>query len=389
MLLFGGMLSLGFYDAVRGALLPTIRISLELPYGTIGLVLFVAGLGYPLSVLFGGILSDRFGAWRLAAGGYLLMAGASCFAPAVSGIGTLALLILFIHLGLGLLDVALNAIGGALFLTKTALMMSYLHLFFGLGASLSPGYASLMLGVGFPWQTVYLSMLVLVLPFMVMAWRVRKPRGSGAPSRRDPAAGNWTGAFRAKDLWLFVLLLGLGVSFEIGVATWHSNYLVAVRGFSPAAAATYLSFFFAAFTVGRLTGGHIVEGSGYHNALVWAPAAAVVLFVLGILVEGAPIITSLSGYFIGVLFPTVIAVVSRRYVIRRSSIIGIVMAGGTAMQMLSNWVVALAHEGLGELLGFASICLFGVAMAALGLAFRRRLMVSGESPATPPSEPLV
>lgn len=394
MLLFGGMLSLGFYDAVRGALLPTIRLSLELPYGTIGLVLFVAGLGYPLSVLLGGILADRFGAWRLATGGYLLMAGASSFAPAVSGIGTLAVLILIIHLGLGLLDVALNAIGGALFLTKTALMMSYLHLFFGLGASLSPGYASLMLGAGFPWQTVYLSMLVLILPFMVMAWRVRKPRGTGSsgadtPAPSEPAAGKWTGAFRAKDLWLFVLLLGLGVSFEIGVATWHSNFLVAVRGYSPAAAATYLSFFFAAFTVGRLTGGHIVEGSGYHNALVWAPVAAVVLFVLGILVEGAPIITSLSGYFVGVLFPTVIAVVSRRYVIRRSSVIGIVMAGGTAMQMLSNWVVALAHEGLGELLGFASIGLFGVAMAALGLAFRRRLMVSGGNPERPRSDPLV
>ncbi|MFW5843085.1 MAG: MFS transporter [Spirochaetota bacterium] len=389
MLLFGGMLSLGFYDAVRGALLPTIRLSLNLPYGTIGLVLFVAGLGYPLSVLFGGILADRFGSWRLAVLGYLLMAGASGFAPAVSGIGTFAILILLIHLGLGLLDVALNAIGGALFITKTALMMSYLHLFFGLGASLSPGYASLLLGSEFPWQTVYLSMLLLVLPFMVMAWRAREPRGTGAPSPGPSAPGGWTEAFRAKDLWLFVLLLGLGVSFEIGVATWHSNFLVAVRGYSPAAGATYLSFFFAAFTVGRLTGGHIVEGSGYHNALVWAPIAAVVFFVLGILVEGAPIITSLSGYFIGVFFPTVIAVVSRRYVLRRSSIIGIVMAGGTAMQMLSTWVVALAHEGLGELLGFASICLFGVAMAGLGFLFRRRLMVSGESPATPPSEPPV
>ncbi len=376
MLLFAGMLSLGFYDAVRGALLPTIRLSLELPYGTIGLVLFVAGLGYPLSVLFGGILADRFGAWRLAALGYLLMGGASVFAPTVAGIVTFAVLILLIHLGLGLLDVALNAIGGALFLTKTALMMSYLHLFFGIGASLSPGYASLLLGAGFPWQAVYLSMVVLMAPFMVMAWKARMPREKGTPSAGESTPESWTEAFREKDLWLFVLLLGLGVSFEVGVATWHSNFLVAARGFSPAAAATYLSFFFAAFTVGRLTGGHIVEKSGYGNALVWGPAAAVLLFLLGILLEAAPFITSLSGYFIGVLFPTVIAVVSRRYVRRRSSIIGIVMAGGISMQMLSNWLIALAHEGFGEEWGFASICLFGIAMALLGLLFRRRLAVS-------------
>lgn len=382
-LLFGGMLSLGFYDAVRGALLPTIRLSLELPYGTIGLVLFVAGLGYPVSVLFGGMLADRFGAWRLAAAGYVLMAAASLTAPTVSESITFALLILLIHFGLGLLDVALNAIGGAIFVTKTALMMSYLHLFFGLGASLSPGYASLLLGAGLSWQAVYLSMLLLILPFLVMAWRSRSRRSTDHGAESTPAAdapgGTRDGGPAAPGLWLFVLLLGFGVSFELGVATWHSNYLVAVRDFSPAAAATYLSLFFAAFTVGRLTGGHLVESTGYRNALVWAPGAAVLLFALGVVVPGVPFVTSLSGYFVGVLFPTVIALVARRYVVRRSSVIGIVMAGGTALQMLSNWLIALAHEHWGEELGFASIALFGVGIIALALLFRRRLLLPSSS----------
>jgi len=52
------------------------------------------------------------------------------------------------------------------------------------------------------------------------------------------------------------------------------------------------------------------------------------------------------------------------------------MAGGISMQMLSNWLIALAHEGFGEEWGFASICLFGIGMALLGLLFRRRLAVS-------------
>ena len=369
LVLFGSMLSLGFYDAVRGALLPTIRISLGLPYGTIGLALFLAGLGYPTAVLLGGILADRFGAWRLATVGYVLMAGASGFAPAVTGSLTFALLILLIHLGLGLLDVSLNAIGGAIFVTKTALMMSYLHLFFGLGASLSPGYASVMLGFDWSWQFVYLSMLVLILPFMLLAWRSRNRQGSDSSTTTER---HWSEAFRSESVGLYIGLLALAVSFEIGVSTWHSNYLVAVRGYTPAAAAVYLSFFFGAFTVGRLTGGHIVERTGYVRALIWAPSAAVGFFALGLLLPGMPFLTSLSGYFIGILFPTIIALVSRRYVEHRSSVIGIVMASGIAVQMATIWVVALAHEHLGEELGFSTIALFGVGMIGLVIVFRRK-----------------
>ncbi len=393
--LFVAMLSLGFYDAARGALLPTIRVSLNLPYGTIGVVLALGGLGYPAAVLFGGALADRYGAWRLAAVGCLLMAAAAAFAPAVTDAAFFALLIVFIHLGLGFFDVALNAIGVSLFVAKTALMMSYLHLFFGLGASLSPGFASFLLARGVGWQNVYLSMLLLVVPLGVVATVMsrrrdpavtRSPAPASAP--QNPTVGSqhralWRRTLRRSDTWVLLLLLGCAISFEIGMATWHANFLVAVRGFSPATAAPYLSFFFVAFTLGRLTGGHIVERIGYHATLVWAPLAATTLFLLGVVLVDAPFLTSLSGYCVGVLFPTIIAVVSKRFVDGRSTAVGIVMAGGSALQMTTNWLIAFAHQEIGELAGFLLIGLFALGVTAISLIFGRMTTVAGEGAAAP------
>ncbi|WP_214197155.1 MFS transporter [Novosphingobium profundi] len=136
-----------------------------------------------------------------------------------------------------------------------------------------PHFVNFAIGLGgwrlaFPAATVFA--LFLAMPF-ILAW-YREPRPEERPATLEQAAdGDVVGmslaqAMRGRRFWI-LLVSTLLISFSYGGAHIHMAQMVQLHGFTPADAATVMSFVALGILVGRL-------GIGFLFDRFWAPGVA-------------------------------------------------------------------------------------------------------------------
>ncbi|WP_270939400.1 MFS transporter, partial [Falsiroseomonas oryzae] len=142
-------IGLGLPDPLPGTLWPEVSRAYGLPNARLGLVLAGLSAGYILAGLFagriivrlgiGGVLAASVAATALAATGHAL-------APPFPVFVALALLA---GMGGGAVDAALNAYSATHFAPRH---LNWLHACWGIGATLGPALAALLLAAGAGWQ---------------------------------------------------------------------------------------------------------------------------------------------------------------------------------------------------------------------------------------------
>lgn len=275
-----------------GPRLPSLRASLDVGDGVIGLVLAgvtvgsIAGLGASSALL------ARLGP-RRALGGSLLMvsAGLAVIAIGAGFAGSLPVTLLgFVVTGFGIgsLDVMINVQGAAVEKAAAKTLMPLLHASWSAGAILGSGLgaASAALGIAFEWQ--FLGEAVLLAAVSMVAVRYLPEGIETEPEGDTPPVGvrirQWLRGWTDPRL-LMIGLVMLGV--ELGEGTSNSWLTLAVRdGHQQADAVAAL--FFVAFAVGetaaRVLGGPAVDRIGRVAAVRVTTAVGVVglvLFILG------------------------------------------------------------------------------------------------------------
>ncbi|TVR91197.1 MAG: MFS transporter [Spirochaetaceae bacterium] len=402
--LFLTMLLLGWVENIRGPAIPLLRLDLGVSYRGVGLMLSSYSLLYFLTVFLAGMVAVRFGRRTLLLLGYLIAAAILPVALLVNSYLSLLLMMGVLAVGLGIFEIVLNAAGADVFPRRTAFMMNLLHLFYGLGAVIGPVYAGLLFDQGIGWRPAYAWMAVaflVVLPVIVFG-RAGSAAGRGANSGTNadmnadmnsdagsslepggpdgfgesgaPEAAQATttkGLLRpqAGRIVVLGLLLGGAMTFELAVAAWLVNFLVEVRGLSAAAGAGYLGAFFAFFSLGRLIGGIPAERVGYLRLIEWFLLLGFASFIGLVVFPRAVFLAAVLGFFISILFPTVMAVIIQEFRGLSGAVMGIVIPMAGALNMISGPLLGAAHDYLGVSLGFSLIGSF----ALLGLLAVRLL----------------
>ena len=255
-LIYIAFISLGLPDSVLGSAWPVMQAELGAPLSLAGYISMVVSAGTVVSSLASNRLITRFGVGRVTAVSVLMTAAGLLGISLAPGAWMLFLCAIPLGLGAGSVDAALN---NFVALHYAARHMSWLHCFWGIGATAGPMILSLQLSHGASWRSAYGLIsgiqfaLALALFLTLSVWRHAK-----APAAESGEEQRYLTNREALRLPLVRTAL-VGFVFFCAVETtsglWASTYLHQARGLSASEAAMGASMFYGAITAGRLITG--------------------------------------------------------------------------------------------------------------------------------------
>jgi len=253
-IIYVSFISLGLPDAVLGSAWPVMHIELGLPLWSAGLIAATTSFGTVISALYSTKVIARFGTGKVTLISVLMTALALLGFSFSHHIVLLLIFALPLGLGAGSVDTALN---NYVALHYKARHMSWLHSFWGVGASMGPAIVALALSLGYSYRGGYRAIgglqivLVLVLAFSLRRWRDHDVTEVGEQTQSNRAA------LKIKGVPLALLTFFLYCSLEIATGLWATTYLVQVKGLDPTKAALWGGLYYMGITVGRIFSGFI------------------------------------------------------------------------------------------------------------------------------------
>lgn len=265
-IIYMAFISLGLPDSLVGSAWPVMHTELNVPVSYAGMITMVIAAGTVVSSLLSDRLTKRFGAGLVTAVS-VFMTAVALFGFSVSG--SFVLLCLWAvpyGLGAGAVDAALN---NYVALHYASRHMSWLHCFWGIGATAGPYIMGLCLTRGFKWNSGYMVVgviqiaLVACLVLSLPLWKVKKDGNSGqdTPHRQITLREGLRLPGAKAVLTAFFCYCAL----EATAGLWASSYMVLHKGIAPQTAAKWASFFYLGITLGRLVSGFVTDRLGDRN----------------------------------------------------------------------------------------------------------------------------
>ncbi|WP_026695565.1 MFS transporter [Peribacillus kribbensis] len=261
-IIYLAFISLGLPDSLLGSAWPVMQKDFGAPLETAGfLFMAIAGCTIISSLISGRVLR-RFGTGRVTL--------VSCLMTAVSLLGfhfapsLLWLIVCTIPLGLGAgaVDSGLNDYVAVHY---KAHHMSWLHCFWGIGATAGPLVMSYFISGKNSWRTGYLAIaglqfaLVVILFFTLPLWNRRqenrKEPNDSVESNVEVPRQIKPVNIQGVKLAMVTFLLYCGVEAAVGL--WGSSFLVNVKELTAGTAAGWVSFYYGGITIGRFITGFI------------------------------------------------------------------------------------------------------------------------------------
>lgn len=346
----------GFSDSLKGPVLPELLDDLQINYAVGGTILLGLYAGFTLASLLSGLLADRFGPKMvLVLAGSSLSLGVFTFAAANTAV-TLTAAMFILGFGLGAIELGANGLIVSLHSEHQGRYLNLMAAMHGLGSTVAPLYAGLMLANDQTWRTVYRGDLLLAIPLILLFALLRFPRQ--ANTEADDAF-QWRelgkSAFTPRLLLSYLTVL-LYVSTEIGIASWLVAYLQDVRGQDVAQSTQALSLFWALMMIGRFLGSFLVDRIGYLRAILITVLLASGCLAIGLF--GPPQawwLLAISGIFLSIVFPTFTAAIASSLTENKNSILGVLFTFAGLGGIFGPWLVGVVSNSLGLEIGFSLI----------------------------------
>lgn len=262
-IIYLAFISLGLPDSLLGSAWPSMYQGLEASVSWAGIISMIISGSTIVSSLFSGKVIRKLGT------GKVTVLSTALTALALMGFSMSRK---FVHLciwavpyglGAGSVDAALNNYVAIHYRSRH---MSWLHCFWGLGATMGPYIMGWCLTRGLSWNTGYqiVGIIQIVLTTGLFA---SLPLWKGQPEEarmekgkdRNMTIRETVGMPGAKALLVAFFCYS---ALEATAGMWASSYMVLSRGVSERTAAKWASLFYLGITLGRLASGFITERLG-------------------------------------------------------------------------------------------------------------------------------
>lgn len=297
-IIYIAFISLGLPDSLLGSAWPIMYKELGVSISYAGIVSMIISAGTILSSLFSDKITRKIGTGLVTAISVFLTAGALFGFSLSNSFIMLCLFAVPYGLGAGAIDAALN---NYVALHYNSRQMSWLHCFWGVGASISPYIMGYAIRSNQGWRNGYgiVSLIQIVLTIFLFLslplWKINRTEQSTHTSQEPPLS--LINAIKLKGV-PFVLIAFLSYcAFESTCGLWASSYLVEYKGINSQTAATFASLFYLGITFGRFLCGFIATKLGDKMMIRIGLGTA----LAGIILLTLPInatITTLSGLLI-------------------------------------------------------------------------------------------
>lgn len=277
-------ISLGLPDSLIGSAWPVMHGELQVPYSYAGIITMVISGGTIVSSLLSDRLTKKFGAGLVTAVSVFMTAAALFGFSVTHSFLPLCIWAVPYGLGAGAVDAALN---NYVALHYSSRHMSWLHCFWGVGASVSPYIMSFCLTGGYGWSKGYrvVSLMQLVLTAALFLslplWKTGKDELQEDGTKTK--ALSLKEVFKIKGVPYVLSAFFAYCALEQTAGLWASSYLVEYRGINPETAARFASLYYLGITFGRFLCGFAADKLGdkalIHIGILTAGVGVLMIFL--------------------------------------------------------------------------------------------------------------
>lgn len=257
-IIYISFISLGLPDSLLGSAWPSMYGELAVPVSYAGILSMIIAGGTILSSFFSDKVIKKLGTGRVTAIS-VAMTAAALFGFSISNrFWMLCLWSIPYGLGAGSVDTALNSFVA---LHYKARHMSWLHCFWGIGATVGPYIMGACLMGGFTWNRGYQIISVLqifltaVLVFSLPLWK--KAGGENGAAEAEHQSLSVRELLQLPGAKAALTAFFCYCALESVAGLWGSSYMVMDRGISAETAAKWASLFYLGITAGRFLCGFI------------------------------------------------------------------------------------------------------------------------------------
>jgi MFS family permease len=314
--------------SLRAGILPQIQADLGLSGEQLGFINSMWFLGFPISMIIGGLIYHSVGGSRIMQFAF--------FAHAIGIIGTIyagsytGLLIasLLIGLGNGCTEAACNPmIADAYEGNRMSKMMNRFHMWFPGGIVIGSLLSLLMDSVNLTWQTQIWVILIPAIIYAYLFW------GEKWPKAKTKAAESIKGSIQGMMTPLFIFIffcMAITASSEFGTTQWV-QLILSKSGASPM---LVLALVTGLMAVARFFGGEMVAKFNMTGVLLGSAILATIGLYLFSTVTGGMVYVAAIFFGLGIAYfwPNMIGFVAKY--IPKSGALGLSLVG--AMGMFAN-----------------------------------------------------
>jgi len=257
-IIYIAFISLGLPDSLLGSAWPSMYNSLDVPLHYAGIISMIVTGGSVVSC----VLSEKI-IRRLGTGAVMVL---SVFFTAAALIGFsvshsfifLCLCAVPLGLGAGSVDTALN---NYVALHYKSRHMSWLHCFWGIGASAGPIIMSFFLIQKNSWNMGYRAIgifqlcLVLILFISLPLWKKNTLEENEKHEQHESV--KYSNILKIAGVKEALLAFFCYCTIELTTGLWGASFLVMEKGISPEIAARWISLYYIGITLGRFISGFI------------------------------------------------------------------------------------------------------------------------------------
>jgi MFS family permease len=292
-----------------GASLPSLRDKLGLDATQIAIMLFCGGAAAILSMQIGGRLADAIGAREITLAalplltvGMIIIGLAQLYSAAIVGA-------IFIGLGNGAMDVAMNAMGVQVEAARQRPIMSFFHAFWSIGNFIGAGAVLLLATVhGLKGGEVVTPLSISLAVFTLV--------GLGILFKITPEAAvvhHTVDGVRTRIPAVAWALAAMALAFGLAEGTaldWSSLHVTDVAGVDPTTGAVGLIAVSSFMVVIRLLGDRLVARFGRRAVVRFGGLCAALGYLTVTVVSSLPLLIlgwALVGFGVGMIAPQVYA----------------------------------------------------------------------------------
>jgi fucose permease len=369
----------GVIMLLAGAVLPALMNTFDILEGAAGLMLGAGALGFIIGPMLSGLLTDRKGVKA----SYLV--GLACEIVLLTAMGlapsfyVAVAAYFFLNIAAGFIETSVNVVPALVGNGKSGSLMNIVHMFFSIGALVSPFLAGLLVTATDSWRPVWMMAIVPTALLLLAVIRLRFPIVEKTEATKAAPRPNVWQVLRERAILMGAIAMMLYVASELGASNWVTLYLNKDLGFATLAATSGLSVLWLGLLVGRLINARLAlfRSSG---ELVWWSGWGGLITGLLLLTARTPFTAYLwlfgLGLFMGGIFPNIMAELNGRNPERTGLVTGFLAQAAGLGSLLAQPTLGFVGEKFGlafsmalvaVLMGLVSVVTFFGAGSLSGL----------------------
>ena len=256
LVIYLAFISLGLPDSMLGAAWPLMQSEMGLPLEGAGLVSMIVTAGTIVSSLLTGWLIKKMGTGKLTTVSVLTTALALLGYSFTTNYLWLCLMAVPMGVGAGAVDAALNDFVARNYSSRH---MSWLHAFWGVGATAGPLLMAWMISLSGRWQNGYRLVsfvqfgLVVVLVLSLPLW---KKSDHAAVVEKEAERGNGS-LLKIPGMAPNLIAFFSYCALELTAGLWFASYLVQVREVPAETASAWAASYYFGIMLGRMVNGFL------------------------------------------------------------------------------------------------------------------------------------